>query len=65
MKGFVEITECEAIIIAGGRDPNVAKLVELIGYGVGALMKYLMTARKNRQTALVIRLANGSSSPSR
>ena len=47
MKGFTEITEYEAIAVAGGRDPNIAKLIELIGYGVGALMKYLKTLKTN------------------
>jgi hypothetical protein len=54
MKGFKEITEYEAIAVAGGRDPNVAKLIELIGYGVGALMRYLKTLKNKNPTVAVI-----------
>jgi hypothetical protein len=56
MKGFTEITEYEAIAVAGGRDPNIAKLIELIGYGVGALMRYLKTL-KNKNPTVAVTLA--------
>ncbi|MCI1720335.1 MAG: hypothetical protein LKM37_04880 [Bacteroidales bacterium] len=65
MKNFTEITEYEAITVAGGRDPNVAKLIELIGYGVGALMRYLSKLNKRNQTAFLMRISQGSPYPAR
>ena len=56
MKGFKEITEYEAIVVAGGRDPNIAKLIELIGYGVGALMRYLKK-KKNKNPTITVMVA--------
>lgn len=65
MKNFTEITEYEAFTVAGGRDPNMAKLIELIGYGLGALMRYLSGLNKKNRAALIMRITTAGSYPAR
>ncbi|MBR4437763.1 MAG: hypothetical protein IKZ50_00210 [Bacteroidales bacterium] len=49
MKGFVEISRSECSYVAGGKDSEVARVVELIGYGIGALVRAIKNFRENRK----------------
>lgn len=49
MKGFVEISGRECSYVVGGKDSEVARVVELIGYGIGALVRAIKNFRENRK----------------
>ena len=59
MKNFVEISEYESIMVAGGRDSNVARIVELIGYGLGSLCRMLGRLGRKGQQTLMYRVSIG------
>ncbi|MBR3303464.1 MAG: hypothetical protein IKI67_04690 [Bacteroidales bacterium] len=48
MKGFIEITAYEAVTIAGGKDADVSRFVELLGYGIGLLVRAVRNFRRMR-----------------
>ncbi|MGM9773965.1 MAG: hypothetical protein ACI3Y2_02010 [Candidatus Egerieousia sp.] len=41
MKGFVQLTENECIYAIGGKDASISTIFELLGYGLGRLIRYL------------------------
>ena len=49
MKGFVEVSKSESSYVVGGKDSEVARVVELIGYGIGALVRAIKNFRENRK----------------
>ena len=49
MKGFVEIAEADQILVFGGKDSDVARFMEALGYGIGALVRAIKLLLQNRQ----------------
>lgn len=41
MEGFVQLTDSECICAVGGKDSSVSALMELLGYGLGRLVRFL------------------------
>lgn len=39
MKGFVQLNRKECVGIVGGKDPAMAKLIEVVGYLFGMLVR--------------------------
>ena len=49
MKGFAELTEQEQMRIIGGKDSDVARFMELLGYGIGMIVKMIKDIRKGKK----------------
>ena len=39
MKGFIELQRTERIALVGGKDPSMARLIEVIGYIFGMVVR--------------------------
>jgi|GEM_PF-1756162 hypothetical protein len=46
MKGFTQITAEEQFMVIGGKDSDVAKFVELLGYSIGMIVRMIKNWRK-------------------
>ncbi|MBO7562020.1 MAG: hypothetical protein J6X91_04340 [Bacteroidales bacterium] len=57
MKGFIEISASEKIMVLGGKDSDIAKFMELLGYGIGMIVKMIKDIRKGRNPQLAQQLA--------
>ena len=49
MKGFIEISASEQYAIIGGKDAEVARFLEMLGYGIGLLVKTIRDIKKKKQ----------------
>ncbi len=49
MRGFYELRIDERVAIYGGKDANVSKTVELIGYLIGRLVKSIIDVRDKKE----------------
>jgi|GEM_PF-2297400 len=59
MNGLVEISAAESTLIYGGRDEEVAKVVEFVAQCVGALAKILYLTAKRGPRAITEQMASG------
>lgn len=50
MKGFVEITVAEQYVIIGGKDSDVARFMEALGYGIGMIVKMIKNIKIGKPT---------------
>ncbi len=48
MNGFKELSAIEQFGVCGGKDTDVAKLMEMLGYGIGMIVKMIKDIRKGR-----------------
>lgn len=48
MKGFVEISAIEQFQVIGGKDSDVARFMEAVGYGIGMIVKMIKNIRKGK-----------------
>ncbi|MBP5391804.1 MAG: hypothetical protein J6Y40_06990 [Bacteroidales bacterium] len=39
MNGFIELSASEQVMVFGGKDADVSRLMEVLGYGIGALVR--------------------------
>ena len=39
MNGFIELNSCERVCIIGGKDPSVSKMIEVVGYLLGMIVR--------------------------
>lgn len=51
MKGYDEITTAEQFAVIGGKDSDVAKFMELLGYGLGMIVRMIKNMRKGKPNA--------------
>lgn len=57
MKGFIEISASEQIMVLGGKDTDIAKFMELLGYSIGLLVKMIKDIRNKRNPQLADQIA--------
>lgn len=57
MKGFIEISASEKIMVLGGKDMDIAKFMELLGYSIGLLVKMIKDIRNKRNPQLADQIA--------
>ena len=48
MKGFAELTEQEQMRVIGGKDSDVARFMELLGYGIGMIVKMIKEFKRKK-----------------
>ncbi|MBR6464816.1 MAG: hypothetical protein IKS82_00105 [Bacteroidales bacterium] len=49
MNGFIELSATEQTLVFGGKDADVSRLMEVLGYGIGALVRAIKNFIQNRQ----------------
>lgn len=49
MNGFIEISASEQAMVFGGKDADVSRFMEALGYGIGALVRAIKIFIQNRQ----------------
>ena len=49
MNGFVEISASEQTLVFGGKDADVSRFMEALGYGIGAIVRAIKIMIQNRQ----------------
>lgn len=59
MNGFVEISLSECCTVYGGRNENVAKVVEFVAQCIGAFAKLLYLTSKRGPQAITEQMAGG------
>lgn len=50
MKGFVEISQADQTLVFGGKDADVARFMEALGYGIGALVRAIKLLLQNKHS---------------
>ncbi|MBR0314400.1 MAG: hypothetical protein IJK39_04670 [Bacteroidales bacterium] len=49
MNGFVELSVSEQTMVFGGKDADVSRFMEALGYGIGALVRAIKLFIQNRR----------------
>ncbi|MBE6244012.1 MAG: hypothetical protein E7108_00610 [Bacteroidales bacterium] len=49
MNGFVELSVSEQTMVFGGKDADVSRFMEALGYGIGALIRAIKLFIQNRR----------------
>ncbi|MBR4802524.1 MAG: hypothetical protein IK041_06900 [Bacteroidales bacterium] len=49
MKGFVEISASEQSLVFAGKDADVSRFMEALGYGIGSIVRAIKIMIQNRK----------------